>query len=268
MSLAGELRNKIYAASLASGTTVMLLISKKIYAEAKPILYKAGVLKLGKDGMYFGKILKDWPAYTEGISPVPSESELPLIRNVTIDIDRYLLWRTYLSDIPLFCDSWTPRGKPQPANLPERGIMAPFMNTASAAPRGGTCEIILRNFDKTDNGHFLIGPVLHALRYFNNFKHIILIITADYNQEEWLDLARNFCKQELQEDLGTATWHPEVETFDNIHHSNGYLMFSPREKAPTRQGNDYALEWSIASIPFQMSSPNSSMEILRFNFLA
>lgn len=63
MSLAGELRNQIYARSLASGTTAILLVSKSIYVEAKPILYKVGILKLGKDGMYFGRKLKDWPKH-------------------------------------------------------------------------------------------------------------------------------------------------------------------------------------------------------------
>ena len=236
MSLAGELRNQIYARSLASGTTAILLISKSIYVEAKPILYKVGILKLGKDGMYFGRKVKDWPTHSEEISPVPSEKELPLIQNVTIDIDRSLLYRTFLNDTMLFWVSWAPHGEPPPSHIRERGIMAPFMNTASVAPRD-TCQIVLRNFDKTKRGKFLMNPVLHALRYFDNFQNVILIITADQTREGWLDRARKYCVEELQGNLGRAAWHPEVETFDDVNHSDGYLMFHPRKKASIQQGH-------------------------------
>ncbi len=235
MSLAGELRNKIYAESLASGTIAILLVSKETYVEAKPILYKVGTLKLGKDGMYFGRKFKAWPIQTGGISPIPSERELPLIQNVTIDIDRSLLYLTYLNDTRLFWDCWAPHCRPQPAHSRERGIMAPFMSTASVAPRD-TCQIILRDFDKTKRGKFLMSPVLHALRYFDNFKNVILIITADQTREGWLDRARKYCEEELQGNLGVATWHSEVETFDSANHSDGYLLFHPREKASTQQG--------------------------------
>ena len=237
MSLAGELRNQIYARSLASGTTAILLVSKSIYVEAKPILYKVGILKLGKDGMYFGSKLDDWDwkIYPRGIPPVPSEKELALIQNVTIDIDRTLLYRTFLNDTKLFWDSWAPR-EPSPSIIRERGIMAPFMNTASVAPRD-TCQIVLRNFDKTKRGKFLMSPVLHALRYFDNFQNVILIITADQTREGWLDRAREFCMEELQGNLGRAAWHSEVETFDDVNHSDGYLMFHPRKKASIQQGH-------------------------------
>ena len=229
MSLAGELRNQIYAQSLASGTVTILLVSKSIYAEAKPILYKVGVLRLGKDGMYFGRKYKDWPTHAGGISPIPSESELPLIQNVTIDIDRSLLYRTCLNDTKLFWDCWAPRGNPQPAHIREKGIMAPFMNIAGVTPRD-TCQIILRNFDKAKRGKFLMSPVLHAMRYFDNFRTVILIITAYQAPEEWLDRARIHCEEELQGKLGRGIWHPEFETFDNVNHSNGYLIFHPREE--------------------------------------
>lgn len=235
MSLAGELRNQIYARSIASGAITILLVSKTIYVEAKPVLYKVGILKLGKDGMYFGRNLMDWPFHPPGISPIPSESELPMIQNVTIDIDRSLLYRTYLNDTRLFWDSWAPRGKAQSSHIRERGIMAPFMNTASVAPRN-TCQIVLRNFDKTKRGKFLMSPVLHAMRYFDNFKTVILIITADQTREGWLDRAREYCKEELQGNLGVAIWHSEAETFDDVNHSDGYLVFHPREKASDQQG--------------------------------
>ncbi len=232
MSLAGELRNQIYAETLASGSIIILLLSKEIYVEAKPLLYKIGVLKLGKDGMYFGRKLQDWTTQIGEISPVPSENELPLIQNITIDIDRSLLYSTYLNDTRLFWNSWAPHGRrqpAQPAHVRERGIMAPFMNTASVTTRD-TCQVILRNFDKTKRGKFLMSPVLHALRYFDNFKNVILIVTADHTREAWLDRARRYCKEELQGQLGVAAWHPGFETFDKVNHSDGYLEFHPRRK--------------------------------------
>ena len=64
-----------------------------VTAAVDGLLDKVGILKLGKDGMYFGRIFNDWPTHTEGISPIPSERELPLIQNVTIDIDRSLFHR-------------------------------------------------------------------------------------------------------------------------------------------------------------------------------
>ena len=224
MSLAGEMRNQIYVRSFASGTVKVLVLSKTIYAEAKPLLYKAGVLKLGKDGMYFGRSLKDWPAYIEGIPSAPSKIKFQLIQNVTIDIDCHLLYGTFLEDTKLFWGSWAPRDHGQ---LTERGIMAPFMTLHSVAPRD-TCEIVLRNFDKTKRGKFLMSPVLYPLRYFDSFKNVVLIITADITREAWLDRARDFCKEELQGDLGEAAWHPMAETFDEVNHSDGYLLFHPR----------------------------------------
>ena len=79
----------------------MLVLSKTIYAEPKPLLYRAGVLKLGKDGMYFGRSLRDWPAYIEGIPSASSKNKFQLIQNVTIDIDRHLLYGTCLDDTKL-----------------------------------------------------------------------------------------------------------------------------------------------------------------------
>ena len=229
MFLAGELRNRIYAESLGSGSIILLLLSKSTHAEAKPILYKVGVLKVGKEGMYFGKKSNFWPAQIEKISPVPSEKELPLIQNVIIDIDHSLLYRTFLNDITLFRDSWAPRGRAKSTHLLERGIMAPFMNTASVAPRD-TCQIILRNFDQMKHGKFSMSLVLHALKYFDNFKIVILIITASQAREGWLDRAQGYCIEELHGNLGVATWHSEVETLKNINHCDSYLMFHPREK--------------------------------------
>ncbi len=64
-----------------------------VTAAVAGLLDKVGILKLGKDGMYFGRILNNWPTHTGGISPILSEREQPLIQNVTIDIDRSLLHR-------------------------------------------------------------------------------------------------------------------------------------------------------------------------------
>ena len=63
----------------------ILLLSKKVYAEAKPIIYKFGVLKLGRDERYFGGTSEDLPTRIEGITPMPSEDELPLIQNAAIN---------------------------------------------------------------------------------------------------------------------------------------------------------------------------------------
>ena len=93
--------------------------------------------------MYLGKTSNFWPAQIEKISPIT------LIQNVIIGIDHYLLYRPFLDDITLFRDSWAPRGRAKPIHLRERGIMAPFMNTASVAPRD-TCQIILYSSRKTD----------------------------------------------------------------------------------------------------------------------
>ena len=230
MSLAGELRNKVYAEALASGTISILLLSKAIYAEAKPLVYKVGVLKLGRDQLYFGETFEDAPTRIEGISPVPSEEELPLIQNVNIDIERGLLYRTYLNDTRLFWNCWASGEKPSLVDVQVRGIMAPFMNTASVAPRG-TCEVTLRNFDKIPRGKYLMNPVFFALKYFDNFHKVILIITANRDRDDWvgwLDRARRLCMEELHGSLGQATWHSEDETFDDVNHSNGYLVFHPR----------------------------------------
>ena len=229
MFLAGELRNPIYAESLGSRSITLLLLSKRTYAEAKPILYKVGVLKIGKEGMYFGKKSNFWPARIEKISPVPSEKDLPLVQNVIIDIDHSLLYRTFLDNITLFRDSWAPRGRAKPSHLRERGIMAPFMNTASVAPRD-TCQIILRNFDQMNRGKISMSLVLHALKYFDNFKNVTLKIIASQVRDGWLDRAQEYCIEELHGNLGVATWHSEDETLKDINRSDGYLMFHPREK--------------------------------------
>ena len=231
MSLAGELRNKVYAEALASGTISILLLSKEVYAEAKPLIYKVGVLKLGRDQLYFGETFEDAPTRIEGITPAPSKEELPLIQNINIDIERGLLYRTYLNDTRLFWNCWAPGDKPPLVDTRVRGIMSPFMNTASLAPRG-TCEVILRNFDKLQRGKYLMNPVFYALKYFDNFEKVILVITANRDRDDWvgwLNRARKLCMEELHGSLGRATWHPEVETFDDVNHSNGYLVFRPRD---------------------------------------
>ena len=229
MSLAGELRNPIHAESLGSGSITLLLLSKCTYAEAKPILYKVGVFRIGKEGMYFGKKSKFWPSQIEKIPPVPSEKDLPLIQHVIIDIDHSLLYRTFLDNITLFRDSWAPRGRAKPSRLCERGIMAPFMNTASVAPRD-TSQIILRNFDQMNRGKISMSLVLHALKYFDNFRYVTLKITASQAKDGWLGRAQEYCIEELHGNLGVATWHSEDETLKNIDRSEGYLMFYPREK--------------------------------------
>ena len=71
-------------------------------------IYKVGVLKLGRDQLYFGETFDDAPTRIEGLSPMPSEENLPSIQNVNIDIERGLLYRTYLNDTMLFLNCWTP----------------------------------------------------------------------------------------------------------------------------------------------------------------
>ena len=68
------------------------------------------------------------------------------------------------------------------------------------------------------------------LKYFDNFKNVILIITTSQAREGLLDRAQQYCIEEPHENLGVATWHSEVETLKNINHSDGYLMFHSREK--------------------------------------
>ena len=53
--------------------------------------------------------------------------------------------------------------------------MAPFMNTASAAPRG-TCEVILRNFDKIQRGKYLMNPIARAARMDQQTKYIWSVV--------------------------------------------------------------------------------------------
>ena len=68
---------------------------------------------------------------------MPSDDELPLIQNVNIDIERDLIYRTYLSDAKLFWYPWALAAQePSIMNTHVRGIMAPFMNSGSASPRG------------------------------------------------------------------------------------------------------------------------------------
>ena len=238
MSMAGELRNKVYAAVLASGNISILLLSKKIYAEAKPLIYKNCVLKLGRDQLYFGETFADAPVQIEGLSPMPTKEALPLIQNINIDIERGRLYRTYLTDHRLFWSCWSPGEEPSLVDVNVRGIMAPFMNTVSAAPRG-TCEVILRNFDKIERGTHLMKPVFYALKRSDNFKKVILVITANRDRDDWvgwLDRARRLCMEELHESLGQATWHAEVETFDDDSYSNGYLKFYPRGSGTKAEG--------------------------------
>ena len=74
------------------------------------------------------------------------------------------------------------------------------MSLHSVAPKD-TCEIVLRNFDKTKRGKFLMSPVLYPLRYFDSFKNIILIITADITREKWLVFLRRQTKKKSQDDF-------------------------------------------------------------------
>ena len=233
MSLAGELRNKIYAEALASGTISILLLSKEIYAEAKPIIYKVGVLKLGRDQVSFGE-----NSFNARLSPAFSEEKLSLIQNINIDIEQGLLYRSDLNDANLSWYSWAAVITPSMVNARLRGIMGPFMNPASVGPRG-TCEVILRDFDKLERGKQQIIPVFAALKYFANFNRVILTVTANRGRDNWvgwLDQARRVCMEELHGSLGPATWHPENETFDDANHSDGYLVFHPRGSGTKAEG--------------------------------
>ena len=217
MSLAGELRNKIYAEALASGTVSILVLSKEVYAEAKPIIYKVGVLKLGR-----GRI--------EELSPAPSEEELPLIQNISMDIDQGLLYRSTLNDPNLSWYPWAALITPLMVDARLREMIGPFMKTASVGPRG-TCEVIIRDFDKLEHGKQQIKPVFSALKYLDHFNKVILTITANRGRNNWvgwLNEARESCMEELRGSLGRATWHAEDATFDDFNHSNGYLVFCPR----------------------------------------
>ena len=241
MDLAGELRNKIYAEALASGNISILLLSKKVYAEAKPLIYEFGVLKFGRDELYFGENSADLPTRIEGISPMPSDDELPLIQNVNIDIERGIVYRTYLSDSKLFWYPWALCAQePTIMDTHVRGIMAPFMKSGSAASPRGTCEITLRNFDKLQRGKHLMNPLFIALKHFSNFQKVILVITADRTQgnwASWLERAWRLCMEELHGSLGPATWHPEEQDFDDSNHSNGYLVFHPRGSGTKVEGD-------------------------------
>ena len=241
MDLAGELRNKIYAEALASGNISILLLSKKVYAEAKPLIFEFGVLKLGRDELYFGENSADLPTRIEGISPMPSEEELPLIQNVNIDIERSLIYRSYLNDSKLFWYPWALAAQePTIMDTHVRGMMAPFMKSGSAASPRGTCEITLRNFDKLQRGKHLMNPLFIALKHFSNFQKVILVITADRTQgnwASWLERAWRLCMEELHGSLGPSTWHPEEQDFDDSNHSNGYLVFHPRGSGTKVEGD-------------------------------
>ena len=224
MALAGELRNKIYAEALASGNISILLLSKKVYAEAKPLIFEICVLKLGRDG-----------------SPMPSDEDLRLIQNVNIDIERGTIHRRHLSDSKVFWYPWALCAhEPTIVNTHVRGIMAPLMTNGRAASPRGTCEITLRNFDKVDRGRMLMNPLFIALKHFSNFQKVILVITADRTQDKWaswLERAWRLCREELDGSLGPATWHPEEQDFDDSSHSNGYLVFRPRGSGTKVEGD-------------------------------
>ena len=78
--------------ALASGTISILLLLKEFYPEPKPIIYKVGVLKLGRDQAYFGEPLGNAPDRIEELSQIPFEEELPLIQNIKMDIEQGLLY--------------------------------------------------------------------------------------------------------------------------------------------------------------------------------
>ena len=44
---------------------------------------------------------------------------------------------------------------------------------------GDTCQVVLKDFDKIQRGKFLPSPILHALKYFDNFWNVVLINTAN-----------------------------------------------------------------------------------------
>ena len=224
MALPGELRNKVYAAALASGNISILLLSKKIYAEAKPLIFEICVLKLGRDG-----------------TPMPSIEDLQLIQNVNIDIERGTIHRRHLSDSKVFWYPWALCAhEPTIVNTHVRSIMAPLMASGGAASSRGTCEITLQNFDKVDRGRMLMNPLFIALNHFSNFQKVILVITADRTQEKWeswLERAWKLCREELDGSLGPATWYPDEQDFDDSSHSNGYLLFRPRGSGTKVEGD-------------------------------
>ena len=43
---------------------------------------------------------------------------------------------------------------------------------------GDTCQAALSDFDKMQRAKFLPSPILHALKYFDNFYNVVLITTA------------------------------------------------------------------------------------------
>ena len=58
------------------------------------------------------------------------------------------------------------------------------MKESGAAVLGQYCprntfQVVLRDFDKIQRGKFLPSPILHALKYFDNFQNVVLITTAN-----------------------------------------------------------------------------------------
>ena len=86
---------------------------------------------LGGDRIYLGENPED-----ARLSPAPSEEELSLIQNINLDIEQGLLYRSDLNDANLSWYSWAADITPSMVDARLRGIMGPYMNTASVGSRG------------------------------------------------------------------------------------------------------------------------------------
>ena len=75
------------------------------------------------------------------------------------------------------------------------------LRTRSLCPRD-ICQVILRRFDKIRGRRFPMSPVLHALKYFDNFNKVILTITA----KRGLCTSERFKRRSTRQDEFALTW--------------------------------------------------------------
>ncbi|KAL2038889.1 hypothetical protein N7G274_008411 [Stereocaulon virgatum] len=226
MKLPPELRWMIYAQALAAGTTSILRLSKRVYAEAQQCTYTSAFLQLNLQGVFGG-----WGEHEDkDFVPWLNVPNLDFIQNVHFDVDYKRLY-------------------PGHVNIRRLKAFHQFLGGAGSVQRK-TCNITLRN-TSFHTMHYTAGlgqDMLNIVGSLTDFENVFFMASRgsprplshrlrgtgnalvpandrydkynDWMSEEMYSLVKQF----LEVKLGPATYQTDVRAG-----GGGYLTFRPRK---------------------------------------
>ena len=245
MRLPPELRIMVYSKALELGFDEELLhLSRQIWKEARPLIWKSRFFVLGDTGMLIGHTQDPrcdtvlYPHFPDDILMLGLAlhdsvvKKLALIQNLAVKIDFLKLRSTTGPYAPYHMlrqitarDRRRARiaGDPLPkATGPPVGLLEPFLSPQSELRRRNICEITLKNFINYDQPS--VNMVLEVLTRLH-FRNIFVTFRSPRVPKPGKrrgDIRRRFnaCKKTLEARLGPAIWHNGGGI--------GYLSFHPR----------------------------------------